>query len=359
MFLKILALSILLIGTVSAQAVVNVSKLGSAEQQKAALEHNKRFSAEQMMSVAKPNWNVDRPFSEIEQTGFVAISGEDTLELPELREAIAKNLPDGVTLVVYVSSQSEAKRLKPRYDKYLNPDQLKFLVVPMGGYWSNPIWGRDSLPFPVYLKDGKIGLVDSGYPQDFEPDQAFKRALGLPMTSSGYVFRGGNLLLDLDANCWLENANEIVGVDDPDRFLQENFGCKTVTLLRQDGGIGDIDERIKFLEGREALTDSTGYAKILRDSGYNVRMIPRMNAKYRTYMNTLLVNNTIFVPQMGVSSDQDALDAYKSYGFNPVGVYTRGLADEGHGNIHCTTMNYPPGTFIQSKRGYDFVEFDR
>lgn len=355
--LRMISLLITLAATSTVQARVNFTKLGTPEQQLQAYQHNKTVSARQRLSqMGKQNWDVTKPFSEIETTGFVAISGDDSLDLPRLREAIAKNLPPNVTMIIYIENAREAAALKSQYGKYLNDDQLKFLVVPMS-YWSNPIWGRDSLPFPVYLQNKAVGLVDSGYPQNFEPDPAFEQALGLPMTDSGYVFRGGNLLFDLEANCWAENANEILGVDDPDSFFKENFGCKTVNMLPQDSGIGDIDERIKFLTGKEALTDSNSYAQKLRAKGYNVRMIPRINAEFETYMNTLVVNGTIFVPQMGISSDQAALDAYRAIGFTPVGVFTKNLADDGHGNIHCTTMNYPPGAFTQSKRGYDFVEF--
>lgn len=74
-------------------------------------------------------------------------------------------------------------------------------------------------------------------------------------------------------------------------------------------------------------------------------------------MNALVVNGTAFVPQMGLSSDARALDAYRAVGLKPVGVYTKDLADYGEGNIHCVTMNYPKGTFTESTLGPEFVEF--
>jgi hypothetical protein len=148
-------------------------------------------------------------------------------------------------------------------------------------------------------------------------------------------------------------------MNDPTGFFTQYFGCSSVALLKQEGGIGDIDERVKFLGDQNVLTDNDNYAAIFKSKGYTVHMIPRTGDEFETYMNTLYVNGTIFVPQMGIASDKAALDAYRALGFNPVGVVTRSMADNGHGNIHCATMNYPPGSFTPSLQGPDFVQFAR
>jgi hypothetical protein len=239
---------------------------------------------------------------------------------------------------------------------------LKFLTVPAG---DDEVWGRDSLPFPVYLQPPTgsstpvLGLVASLYPQNFDPNEAVDKAFGIPMTNTQQYFRGGNLLFDLKANCFAENANEVADLSDPQSFFKQYFGCATVTLLDHAGGLGDIDERLKFLEGNKVLTDNDGYANILKGRGYDVYRIPQTGADRETYMNTLLVNGTLFVPQMGIASDQAAIKAYQDLGFKTVPVYTRSMADDGDGNIHCVTMNYPPATFTPSSRGPQFVEFAR
>jgi hypothetical protein len=328
--------------------------LGTPEQQRQAVEWNKGFMMP--MSKTSGNWTAVRPFSEIETTGYVAIAGDDDFEMPDLRLAIAQNLPANASLIVYISIQSDANSIKAKLGQYLG-DRLKFLVVPESRN-SDPIWARDSLPFPVYTSASTMGMVDSIYPQSFEPDAAVDQALGnVPMVSTHQYFRGGNLLYDLDGNCFSEDVNETAGLQDPQQFFTQYFGCKTVTLLKQEGGIGDIDERIKFLSGKVALTDDQTYAKLLTSKGYQVSMIPSTGADDETYMNTLVVNGTIFVPQMGIAADADAVAAYNKLGFKAVGVYTKELAVEGDGNIHCVTMNYPPGTFAASVRGSDFVEF--
>ena len=346
---------------VTASPSVTPKHLGTTEQRDRAAAWNRSQTTPIMPSSVR-NWDPLRPFSEFEPTGFVAISGANNFELPELRAAIAKNLPADVTLIIFVESTNEAVRLKKIYSKMLGDDWLKFLVTPDAAT-GDPIWARDSLPFPVYLKPKAgsptptVGLVDSLYPQAFEPDAKIAGALGLPMTSTHQYFRGGNLLTDLNGNCFLENVNETAELKDPEGYLKEYFGCSTVTLLDQEGGIGDIDERIKFLGGNEVLTDNDRYEKVLANRGYLVHRIPGTGFDNQTYMNTLLVNGTMFIPQMGIAKDADAIQAYAALGFKTVGVLTKDMAVQGDGNIHCVTMNYPVGTFTASLRGGDFVEF--
>jgi hypothetical protein len=329
---------------------VAFSHLGTLSQQQRAMTWNRAHGN------VRTHWSALRPFSEIENTGFVAISAKDEYELSDLRTAIAQNLPDGVSLVVSVTSQDEVAPVQSALGQYLTSDRLKFLMVPSTG---DPVWSRDSFPFPVYLSasPASFGLVASIYPQNFDPNQAVDNALGLPMTNTNQEFRGGNLLFDLKGNCFSENVNEVASLTDPESFFKQYFGCSTVTLLQQEGGIGDIDERLKFLSGNIALTDNATYQSQLAQKGYDVKMIPTTGNDMETYMNTLVVNGTIFVPQMGISSDADAVQAYTNLGFKAVGVYTKDLAVIDQGNIHCLTMNYPPGAFVASGASHSFVKF--
>ena len=332
--------------------------LGTRAQQLRAKQWNKSHPSLKTQDTVA-NWPVLKPFSEIETSGYVAISSDDSFEMPDLRLAIAKNLPADVTLVIYVGDASEVPALKQLYAQYLGADRLKFVVTPMSGD-SDPVWARDSLPFPVHMgaaSSSPFGLVASIYPQDFDPNAPFAKALSLPMQQTGQVFRGGNLLLDMSGNCFAENVNEVASLSDPQGFFTNYFGCASVTLLDQQGGIGDLDERLKFTTGKDVLTDNATYAALLKGKGYTVHMIPETGDDMETYMNTLYVNGTMFVPQMGIPADQDALVAYRALGFNAVGVNTKQLADQGEGNIHCVTMNYPPGSFTASLEGADFVKF--
>jgi Porphyromonas-type peptidyl-arginine deiminase len=330
-----------------------LSHSGTASQQKFAEQWNRSHKDNERL-----NWPVFRPFSEIEQTGYVVTNSENIFEMEGLREAIAQNLPSDVTLILYVQDPSSAPALRKRYGQFLG-DRLKFLTVP---YVGNPIWARDSLPFPVYLRPQagaavSFGLVDSLYPQRFSPDAAFAAAFSMAMVSTQKFFRGGNVLFDLAGNCFAEKRLEVAAMRDPVGFFKTYFGCASATILPYGGGLGDIDERLKFLEGNKVLTDNASYASTLEARGYDVHLIPQTGHDRETYMNTLYVNKTIFVPQMGLSSDSQAVEAYRDLGFNPVPVYTKTMADLGIGNIHCVTMNYPKGTFQADEKREGFVEF--
>lgn len=346
---------------VAADVPAGVHKhLGTAAQRSVARRWNGAMAPR-----AVQGWNVLRPFSEFEKTGFVAISDSSDYELPQVRLAIARGLPKDAQMIVYVESTANVASLKATYEPLLGPGRLKFVLTPLdqNDSGADPDWARDASPFPVYLKSAAgasapaFGLVASIYPQDYDPNGPVDAALGLPMIQTNVYFRGGNLLFDERGNCFAENVNEVADLKDPVGLLTSYFGCTTVTLLDQSGGIGDIDERLKFLGNNVALTDDDGYAAILSSKGYEVRRIPRPDSDAETYMNTLLVNGTIFVPQMGNPMDADALQAYAKLGLTPVGVYTKKLAHDGDGNIHCVTMNYPPGAFVASSLGPDFVEF--
>lgn len=305
-----------------------------------------------------PGWPVLSPFSEAELTGYVVISDAQAWEMEALRDAIAANLPRTATLVIYVISENEVAAIQARYPALFAAGRLKFLLVPNG---QDTLWARDSLPVPVYLRSPQggtaLGLVDSIYPQHFEPGEAVARAFEAPRIQTHLYFRGGNLLSDPDGNCFAERALELAQIANPTAFLTRYFGCGHVTVLEQEGGIGDIDERIKFLSGRRALTDNENYARILRSQGYQVFMMPRTGMPYETYLNSLLVNDTVFVPQMGLPQDKAALEVYRQQGLNAIPVHTKELADIGNGNIHCVTMNYPYGTFVSKIRNKAMLSF--
>lgn len=338
-------------------------KLGTLLDQTRASEWNQEHSlhAEQapaqeegllpLFSAPSTDWPVLSPFSETELTGYVAISDSQFGEMTALRDSIAANLPRTATLVIYVFSENEVAAFQSQYSALFAAGRLKFLLVPDG---TANLWARDSLPVPVHLRTPRggteLGLVHSLYPQDFEPDDAVAGAFKAPQIQTHLYFRGGNLLSDPDGNCFAERASELAQIANPTTFLMRYFGCGRVTLLEQEGGIGDIDERIKFLSGRRALTDNENYARTLRSQGYQVFLMPRTGMPFETYLNSLLVNGTVFVPQMGLPQDKAALEVYRQQGLNAIPVYTKELADAGNGNIHCVTMNYPYGAFISNIR---------
>ena len=95
------------------------------------------------------------------------------------------------------------------------------------------------------------------------------------------------------------------------------------------------------------VTDTHQYVKTLEDAGYQVVLLPEPDRNYETYVNSLQVNDTLFVPTFGERHDKVAVEAYEKLGLGLkiVTIPTRNLATRGQGGIHCITMNYPPATF--------------
>ena len=318
-----------------------------------------------------PVGKIARPFSDADEVGFIAVTGEDSVspeddfldELAGLRDQLIDNLPSGVKLIIYVRSQERGQSLKKLYGVRQNGDRIRYLVTPGAplpkvlpkvghpkGVYEG--WGRDSLPYPVVLKPGpsvknKFALIDSLPQSRFQPDAVFGAALGLPLISNQVVFRGGNVMPDLKGNCFLENAIEVPQLLAENRtFLADFLGCKTVHVFTPDGGIGDIDERLKFINNNVALTDSPLFKQELIGKGYIVREIPRAQNEFESYMNSIIANGTIFVPTFGSPTDRKVLAAYAGLGLKVVPVKSKILSNKFHGSLHCLTMNYPVGAFM-------------
>ena len=76
-----------------------------------------------------------------------------------------------------------------------------------------------------------------------------------------------------------------------------------------------------------------------------MQLLPEADLKYETYINSLLVDNVVYVPIFGEDGDAAAVKAYEDLGLTVVPINTRQLATGGQGGIHCITMTYPPVPF--------------
>lgn len=336
------------------------------------------YSSEQLESMALQNLALSQqerssgvrraagnvlPFAEYQTTGFVVFSDDDYYGMAEeIKATIAKNLPVNTMLLIYTDSTSKNyhTQLFNQYSKYISGDRLKILQVPATG--SNNFWTRDNLPLPVW-DNSQFALVDARYYYNFEPDAFFKNLFGVNMTAHKYFYEGGNFITNSLGNCIVVNRRKSYpgGVSDtaaiPDDIFKSLYGCKTLTRLKHLKGIGHADEVVKFMDDDTIITDTPEYVAQLKSAGYEVIMMPEPDLDYETYINSLQVNDTIFVPTFGESGDQTAIDAYKKFGLKVVPIPTRELATGGQGGIHCITMNYPPSALqsIVSRMGAQIV----
>lgn len=290
------------------------------------------------------------PFYEWDKTGYIVMSEDDFYGIAEeMKKVIAENIPANVTLIVYTQSSNKTyhKQIEDLYSKYIPKNQLKILQVPVSG--SNDFWSRDNTPIPVW-KDGKPALVDALYYYNFEPDKFMSKFFGVSMDSHNYFYEGGNFMANSKGDCLVVNRKKSYpgGVSDtaaiPDDIFKNLYGCKKLIRFKHLKGIGHADEVVKFVTDDIVLTDTKDYVDILKNAGFKVFLLPEPEYAYETYINSLIVNNVIFVPVFGENGDKAALDIYKNLnlGFKIIPINSRDLSTKGQGSIHCITQNYPP-----------------
>lgn len=313
-------------------------------------KHNQRIArSERMLGPIGYRGTDIKPFHEWDQTSFIVMSDDDFYGIAkDMKKIIAQNLPEDVTLIVYTQSSNKNyhKQLAETYSKYIESNRLKILQVPPSG--SNDFWSRDNTPVPIWM-DGKAALVDAQYYYNFEPDDFLKQVFGVDMLSHNYFYEGGNFMANSKGDCLVVNRKRSYpgGVSDtaaiPDNIFESKYGCKTLTRFKHLKGIGHADEVVKFMTDDIVLTDTAEYVETLENAGFTVYLLPEPDYAYETYINSLIVNNVIYVPVFGESGDQKALETYESLnlGYKIVPINSRKLSTQGQGSIHCITMNYP------------------
>ena len=307
-------------------------------------------NSDQKTTVATPEKKtagpiVKRPYAEFEPAGYLAFSDTDFRgrvygESREIKKKIVSNLPRDVQLIVYTSGNPELTRktFQPSFG-----DMKRFHVLKVKDSSATRYWARDSLPIPVYGKNGSLILVDSKYHQDFEPDRVIANFFNTTLLSHPYEFEGGNLLADSKGNCFTVNNFSMrwqQGFNDD--VFKKYFGCKRLTRLKNKTHVGHVDEVIKIIDDKNIITDRRGYRSILRRLGYKVTMMPRAKGRHASYLNSVIVNGKVFVPVYGnKKTDKRALDIYRSFGLRAYKFKSNRISARWMGSIHCSMVTYP------------------
>ena len=278
-----------------------------------------------------------RPFAEYEPAGFVVMSARDDFGAASAKRTLARHLPAGVTLVLYGSDDPRQRAAAlESYAPFIAADRVRYLVVRKAGVG---FWTRDGLPFPAVDQDGRLVLIDARYRSGFEPDADLAAFLDVPLLAHGRRFDGGNLVANDRGDCLIVQAGSAKSM--PDAVFASHYGCRAVVRLPRDGGMGHADERVRFVDAGTVLTDAAAYVAPLAARGFRVVLLPRADGRRESYVNSLVINGTAFVPQFRRSTDGQALEVYRRVGLTAVGLDARTLAGRGHGSIHCITMSYP------------------
>jgi agmatine/peptidylarginine deiminase len=289
-------------------------------------------------------------FSEWEDTGYLVFSDENRYESERIKRELVLALPENVKVVVYTQNTSESyhEDLFNYYSRIISPERVIVLKLPRGGRTS--LWTRDNTPIAVRDQNSNPYLVDAKYYYNFEPDASFGRMYEIDLLTNPYFFEGGNLINNSQGDCIVVNRKRRYpfGTSDtaaiPDQVFEQSYGCTNLIRLEHIKGIGHADEVVKFLDDKTIVTDTEEYVDRLRAQGFDVHMLPEPRTSYGTYVNSLIVNNVIYVPAYEESGDDDAFEVYQNLlpNHRVVPIESSELSSNGQGGVHCITMTYPP-----------------
>lgn len=281
-----------------------------------------------------------RPFAEYEKTKFVFFDSGFSFESLVHKKTIAKFLPRDVTLIVIISpyNNKTQESVEREFEGLIPKENLKIVKANTPGV---SFWTRDYMPVPTITETQTPRLVDAKYYHKFEPDVLFAKYFGIEVISHGQYFEGGNFVANRLGTCITVNHQSMGKPPPSDAIFKTYYGCTRIYRMPKLKGIGHIDESVKFISDNVIITDLPAYKTILEKAGFTVHLLPQTPGSYRTYINSLIVNGTVFVPTYNVPEDQVVLDTYKSLGLNAIPMDSRLLSDNGKGGIHCITMSYP------------------
>jgi agmatine/peptidylarginine deiminase len=276
---------------------------------------------------------VTRPVAEYENPGYLIFSDSYSHNSKPVKLKLAKELPSDMKLVVFTPYAGSLATIKNDY-KPLVGDRLIVMEVRGNGFWA-----RDGVPIPVWDEFNELAVVDAKYYHAFESDQIFADYFGVDKLSHSYFFEGGNFQSDSLGNCMIVDNFRVqpMGLD----TFKTYYGCKTLKRFEHLSGIGHIDEVVKLIDNQHVVTDHKEYAASLKSLGYTVTMLPQAKKPYETYVNSLLLQDKLFMPSYGRAEDKEAQAIYESFGFEVFPLDTYELSNNGHGSIHCITMVYP------------------
>lgn len=312
------------------------TKEQTAEELARALKINQQYLAH---STPRSSAVGGQPVLETDHFRYLLMSGDDqgNSELINMHRTFAQNLPTDMILVL-VTEKYSASTVQAQFSKWLPKERF---IVASGNNIGDPTWGRDAYPYPVY-KDSKgtVELVAHQYYRDFSGQKIISDAVNSKNTSNyDFVYVGGNLQATEHGDCFAVDSERTFGL--PDSQFLSAFRCKTITRFPHVAGIGDVDEVIKILPNNVVLTNQQSYQAKIESMGYRVVMLPEVEDSYRTYANSVILNDTVYMPTFGSSQDTDAQRVYESLGYKVIGIPTNRLSDRMHGSLHCLTMAYP------------------
>ncbi len=242
--------------------------------------------------------------------------------------------------------------------------QISFAQVDL-----DSIWMRDYGPLVARTTDGYFRVVDPRYYYGRFADDVFPTVLAdawqLPVSRPPLELEGGNFQSDGQGRCitteWAVDQNYLFGYrhDDIEEVFRDYLGCDTTAIVPaiEGEGTGHVDMLAtitgpgEVIVGRYERSEDPVNAALLdeaadrmEDAGFFVRRVPmptNVDGNYRSYTNSLAVNNVVLVPTYSDDNrfEAEALDVFeRAYpGKTIVAVDSTDII-RWSGAVHCVTM---------------------
>ncbi len=243
-------------------------------------------------------------------------------------------------------------------------DNIVFIEV-----YGDRIWIRDHGPFSIY-DDGELAFVGFDDLATGHADQDLPERLANYWNLNYYdfshiIFDGGNYLVDshnqMFATDRLYTNNPSIATEEIDNILETYMGITSIhtfSALSNDYW-GHLDMQVKLLndttfiistvdpwhDDYPILQDNLAILHSLEhpeDKTYQVAQIPKAQ-NWKTYINSLIVNDAVLVPIYNDHRDVTALSTYEALmpGKTIIGIDCNAMIGW-EGAIHCITNQLPP-----------------
>jgi len=274
---------------------------------------------------------------------------------------LIKEMAENDTVTTIVASSSQQATVTSQYQSNgINLAHCKFLIAPTDTYWT-----RDFGPWFVTYGDKQVGIVDFPYnrprPSDDEIPKKVALSLGIEWFGMNVIHTGGNYMTDGLSQAasttlvWEENpsqthaqiaqkVHDYLGIDnymvveDPNGTYIDHIDCWGKFLAPDK----ILIRKVPFSHPQYNLIENTAtyFASQISSYGTPYRVYRVNTPNNEPYTNSYILNKKVFVPIMGNSNDNAALQAYQAAmpGYEVIGFLGNPSTPwESTDALHCRT----------------------
>ncbi len=279
--------------------------------------------------------------------------------------SVVNGIQPRATVFMQTNNQVHQDQMINTFTNYgVHVDNIVFIEV-----FGDRIWIRDHGPFSIYDND-TLAFVGFNDLAAGHADQDLPQRLAEYWDINYYdfphvIFDGGNYLVDshgrLFATDRLYTNNQGVPPETIDTILKTYMAIDTIVTFEalSDDYWGHLDMQVKLLNDTTFVISSVDEwhqdYQILQNNlailqslehpegkSYQIEQIPKAD-NWKTYINSLIVNDAVLVPTYSSPNDSYALQAYRDLmpEATVIGIDCNAMI-YWEGAIHCITNQLPP-----------------